>query len=67
MDIENGNLKIIFQKISYTNINENKPDKDKKHNYYKVNKQQYLKQAPTIFPQYSHNIPRMSMNIIIIC
>ena len=38
MDIENGNLKIIFQKISYTNINENKPDKDKKHNYYKVNK-----------------------------
>lgn len=29
MDIENGNLKIIFQKISYTNINENKPDKDK--------------------------------------
>ena len=23
MDIENGNLKIIFQKISYTNINEN--------------------------------------------
>ena len=55
MDIENGNLKIIFQKIPYTNINENKPDKDKKHDYYKVNKEQYLKQALTIFPQYSND------------
>lgn len=51
MDIENGNLKIIFQKIPYININ--KLDKGKKHDCYKVNKEQYLKHAPTIFSQYS--------------
>lgn len=55
MDIESGNLKIIFQKIPYTDINENNLDKEKKHNCYNVNKKQYLKYASTIFHQYSKN------------
>lgn len=53
MDIENGNLKILFQKIPYTYINENNLKKPRKHNYYKVDKELYLKQASNIFPQYS--------------
>ena len=44
MDIENGNLKILFQKIPYTYINENNLKKPRKHNYYKVDKELYLKQ-----------------------
>ena len=39
MDIENGNLKILFQKIPYTYINENNLKKPRKHKYYKVDKE----------------------------
>lgn len=49
MDIERGNLEILFQKIPYTYITMNCFDTGKQHDYYIINKNLYMKYSQEVF------------------
>lgn len=52
MDIERGNLEILFQRIPYTYITMNCFDLRKRHDYSVINKNLYMKYSQEVF---SHN------------
>lgn len=49
MDIERGNLEILFQKIPYTYITMNCFDTGKRHDYNIINKNLYMKYSQEVF------------------
>lgn len=55
MEIENGNLKILFQKIPYTYINSNNKIYSENHNCYRIDKELYIKYSRSIFPNLSED------------
>lgn len=55
MDIERGNLKILFKEIPHLRINLNDTLDGNSHTYANVNKNLYLEYARRIFPYYSED------------
>ena len=55
MDIEKGNLELLFLKIPYTKITK-KPTLEKSgHDYRQVNKDLYMQYAQNVFSNYSED------------
>ena len=55
MEIEIGNLKIIFQKLSYTCIGKKKPGANKYCEYNRIDKECYLREAEAVFATRSYD------------
>ncbi|MDE7322637.1 MAG: hypothetical protein K2N73_07850 [Lachnospiraceae bacterium] len=55
MDIERGNLEIVFKEIFYTNITYNCPDPRKRHDYARVNKDLYMWHSQKVFRHQSED------------
>lgn len=55
MDIERGNLKILFKEIPHLRINLNDTLDRNSHTYANVNKKLYLEYARRVFPYYSED------------
>lgn len=55
MDIEKGNLEILFLKIPYNKITVDGAAGKRQHNYRTVDKKLYLKHAREVFPCYSED------------
>lgn len=53
MDIERGNIEIIFKNIPYNKITINCADKKKRHDYCMINKNIFIQYSYLTFPHYS--------------
>lgn len=66
MEIEIGNLKIIFQKFPYTSIGRKKLNSGQRYNEYnRIDKERYLREAEAIFRTRSYDELQNNYNILL--
>lgn len=66
MEIEIGNLKIIFQKFPYTSIGRKKLNSGRRYNEYnRIDKETYLREAETIFRTRSYDELQNNYDILL--
>ena len=66
MEIEIGNLKIIFQKFPYTSIGRKKLNSGQRYNEYnRIDKERYLREAETIFRTRSYDELQNNYDILL--